>query len=129
VDVQEQQTNFQALAMLGPPTGGVTSLWVKDPNGNLIVNETLTLNTEPPSPSGYYGFCELSFSMSVNGTYEFGITNSWEVSSVFQTYDNVAHIPPPPDEEYFLMTFFGFLVVGLYLLGKIARKLHFKSRV
>jgi hypothetical protein len=34
------------------------------------------------------------------------------VSSVFQTYDNVAHIPPPPDEEYFLMTFFGFLVVG-----------------
>jgi hypothetical protein len=53
----------------------------------------------------------------VNGTYQFGITNSWGVSSVFQTYDNVAHIPPPPNEEYFLMTFFGFLIVGLYFLG------------
>jgi hypothetical protein len=60
--------------------------------------------------------------MSVNGTYQFGITNSWGVSSVFQTYDNVAHIPPPPNEEYFLMTFFGFLVVGLYSLGKIAKR-------
>ena len=118
VNIQRQQTNFQAFAMIGPQTGGVTSLWVKDPNGNLIVNETLTSNTEPPSPSGYYGFYELSFPMSVNGTYQFGITNSWGVSSVFQTYDNVAHIPPPPDEEYFLMTFFGFLVVGLYFLGK-----------
>jgi hypothetical protein len=42
------------------------------------------------------------------------------VSSIFQTYDNVAHIPPPPNEEYFLMTFFGFLVAGVYFLGKIA---------
>jgi hypothetical protein len=42
------------------------------------------------------------------------------VSSVFQTCDNVAHKPPPPNEEYFLMTFFGFLVAGVYFLGKIA---------
>jgi hypothetical protein len=122
VNLQRQQTNFQAFAMIGPQTGGVTSLWVKDPNGNLIVNESLTPNTEPPSPSGYYGFYELSFPMSVNGTYQFGITNSWGVSSVFQTYDNVAHIPPPPNEEYFLMTFFGFFIVGLYFLGKIAKR-------
>jgi hypothetical protein len=122
VDLQEQQTDFQVLAMIGPQTGGVTSLWVKDPNGNLIVNDSMTPNTQPPSPSGYYGFYQLSFPMSVNGTYQFGITNSWGVSSVFQTYDNVAHIPPPPDEEYFLMTFFGYLVVGLYFLGKISRR-------
>jgi hypothetical protein len=61
--------------------------------------------------------------MSVNGTYQFGITNSWGVSGVFQTYDNVAHIPPPPDQEYFLMTFFGFLVAGLYFIDKTARGL------
>ena len=59
--------------------------------------------------------------MGVNGTHQFGITNSWGVSSVFQTYDNVAHIPPPPNEEYFLMTYFGFLVAGLYFLGTISR--------
>ena len=122
VNIVRQQTNFQVLAILGPQTGGVTSLWVKDPNGNLILNETLTPNTEPPSPSGYYGFYELSFPMSVNGTYQFGITNSWGVRSVFQTYVNVAHLPPPSNEEYFLMTFFGFLVVGLYFLGKIAKR-------
>ncbi len=121
VNIQRQQTNFEALAMLGPQTGGVTSLWVKDPNGNLIVNDSLTPNTEPPSPSGYFGFYGLSFPMSVNGTYQFGISNSWGVSSVFQTYDNVVHIPPPPDEEYFLMTFFGFLMAGLYFLGRISR--------
>jgi len=78
--------------------------------------------TEPPSPFGYYGFYELSFPMSVNGTYQFGITNSCGVSSVLQTYDNVAHIPQPPDEEYFLMTFFGFLVVGLYFLGEVTKR-------
>jgi hypothetical protein len=100
VNMQRQETNFQALAMLGPLTGGVTSIWVKDPNGNLIISDSLTSNTEPPSPSGYYGFYDLSFPMRVNGTYQFGITNSWGVSSVFQTYDSVAHIPPPPDEEY-----------------------------
>ena len=98
---------------------------MKDPTGNLIVNESLTPNTEAPSPPGYYGFYERSFPMSVNGTYQFGITNSWGVSSVFQTYDNVAHVPPPPDEEYFLITFFGFLIVGLYFLGRISTK--FKS--
>jgi hypothetical protein len=123
VNVQTQQTGFQALAMIGPQTGGASSLWVKDPNGNVIVNDSLTPNTEPPSPPGYYGFYELSFPMGVNGTYQFGITNSWGVSSVFQTYENVTHIPPPPDEEYFLMTFFGFLVVGLYFLGKTSRRL------
>jgi hypothetical protein len=32
-----------------------------------------------------------------------------------------------PNEEYFLMTFFGFLVVGLYFLGKLARNVHPKS--
>jgi hypothetical protein len=122
VNVQTQETSFQTLAMIGSQTGGATSLWVKDPNGNLIVNDSLTPDTEPPSPSGYYGFYELSFPMSVNGTYQFGITNSWGMSSVFQTYDNAAHIPPPPDEEYFLMTFFGFLVVGLYFMGKISRR-------
>jgi len=121
VNVQTQLTSFQALAMIGPQTGGATSLWVKDPSGNLIVNDSLASNTEPPSPPGFYGFYELLFPMSVNGTYQFGITNSWGVSSVFQTYDNVAHVPPPPDEEYFLMTFFGLLVVGLYFLGKISR--------
>jgi hypothetical protein len=122
VNIQRQQTNFQAFAMMGPQTGGVTSLWVKDPNGKFIVNETLTPNTEPPSPAGYYGFYELSFPMSVNGTYQFGITNSWGVSGVLSTYDNVAHTPPPPNEEYFLITFFGFLVVGLYFLGVIMKK-------
>jgi hypothetical protein len=122
VNIQRQQTNFEAFAMIGPQTGGAASLWVNDPNGNLIVNETLTPNTEPPSPLGYYGFYELSFPMSLNGTYQFGITNSWAVSSVFSTCDNIAHIPPPPNEEYFLMTFFGFLVVGLYFLGKIAKR-------
>ncbi len=121
-DRQDKQTDFQAMVMMGAQTGGATNLWVKDPNGNLIVNESLTANTEPPSPSGYYGFYELSFPMSVNGTYQFGITNSWGVSSVFQTYDNIVHIPPPPNEEYFLLTFFGFLVVGLYFLGRISRR-------
>jgi hypothetical protein len=122
VNIQRQQTNFEAFAMIVPQTGGVTSLWVKDPNGNLIVNQSLTSNTEPPSPSGYYGFYDLSFAMSLNGTYQFVITNSWGASSVFQTYDNVAHTPPHPDEENFLMTFFGFLVVGLYFVGRIARR-------
>jgi hypothetical protein len=123
VNIQKQRTNFQAFAMIGPQTGGVASLWVKDPTGKLIVNDTLIPNTEPPSPLGYYGFYELSFPMSVNGTYQFGVTNSWGVSSVFQTYDNVVQLPPPPNEEYFLMAFFGFLVVGLYFLGKISRRL------
>jgi hypothetical protein len=122
LNAQNEQTDFQAMVLMGAQTGGVTSLWVKDPNGNLIVNDSLTSNTVPPSPSGYFGFCELSFPMSVNGTYQFGITNSWGVSSVFQTYDNVAHIPPPPNEEYFLMTLFGFLVFGLYFLGRIAKR-------
>ncbi|MDA4120420.1 MAG: hypothetical protein OK436_07510, partial [Thaumarchaeota archaeon] len=122
VDVQRQLTRFQAFAMVGPPTGGATSLWVRDPNGNLIVNDSLTPNTESPSPAGYFGFYELSFPMSVNGTYQFGITNSWGVSSVFQTYNNIAHIPPPPNEVYFLMTFFGFLIIGLYFMGKIAKR-------
>jgi hypothetical protein len=54
VNVQTQQTSSQALAMIGPQTGGVTSLWVNDPNGNLIVNESLTPNTEPPSPAGVH---------------------------------------------------------------------------
>jgi hypothetical protein len=60
--------------------------------------------------------------MTANGTYLFGITNSWGVSSVFQTYHNVVRIPPPPNEEYFPMTIFGFLVVGVYFLGKIAKR-------
>jgi hypothetical protein len=60
--------------------------------------------------------------MSVNGTYQFGVTNSWGVRSVFQTYDSVARMPAPPDEEYFLMTLFGFLVIGLYFMGKIAKR-------
>jgi hypothetical protein len=122
VGIQSRQTEFRAMVMIGPQTGGVTSLWVKDPNGNLIMNETLTAETQPPAPPGYFGFYSLAFPMSVNGTYQFGITNSWGVSSIFQTYDNVAPIPPPPNEEYFLVTIFGFLVVGFYFLGKIARR-------
>lgn len=122
VNIQSHQTNFQAMAMIGHQTGGAETLWVRDPSGNLIVNYTLTSNTVPPSPAGYFGFYALSFPMSDNGTYRFGVTNSWGISSVFSTYDNVAHIPPPPNEEYFLMTFFGFLVVGLYFLGKIAKR-------
>ena len=55
------------------------------------------------------------------GTYQFGMTNSWGVSSVFQTYNSVSHLPPLPDEQYFLMTFLGFLVVGVYFLGKIGK--------
>ena len=67
----------QATVLIGAQSGGATSLWVKDPNGNLIVNQSLTSNTEPPSLSGYYGFYKLYFAMSLNGTYQFGITNSW----------------------------------------------------
>jgi hypothetical protein len=44
------------------------------------------------------------------------------VSSVFRTYDNTTHTPAPSNEGYFLMTFFGFLMVGLYFLGKVAKK-------
>ena len=110
------------MVMVGPQSGGADYLWVKGPNGNVIMNESLTADTQPPSPSGYFGFFAISFPMSVNGTYVFGIKNSWGVSSVFQTYDNVVHLPPPPNEEYFLMTFLGFLLVGLYFVGKIARR-------
>ena len=108
------------MVMIGPQTGGVTSLWVKDPSGNIIMNETLTADTQPPAPPGYFGFYSLKFPMSVNGTYQFGIKNSWGVSSIFQTYSNITRIPPPPNEEYFLVIFFGFLIVGLYFLGKIS---------
>jgi hypothetical protein len=111
------------MVLIGVQTGGATSLWVKDPNGNLIVNQSLSSNTEPPSPSGYYEFYELSFPMSLNGTYQFGMTNSWGISSVFSTYSNFVQIPPPPNEEYFLMTFFGFLVVGTYFFGRVSRRL------
>jgi hypothetical protein len=121
--IKSTRTTFRAMVMIGPQTGGGRSIWVKDPTGNVIMNDTLTANTEPPSPSGFFGFYALSFPMSVNGTYQFGITNSWGISSVFQTYSNIVHIPPPPSEEHFLMTFFGFLVVGLYFLGKIAKRI------
>lgn len=115
--------------MVGPQSGGADCLWVKDPSGNVIMNESLTADTQSPSPPGYFGFYAISFPMSVNGTYVFGITNSWGVSSVFQTYDNVVHLPPPPNEEYFLMAFLGFLLVGLYFLGKIARRRHTPNQV
>jgi len=122
VGVQVSQSIFHGMAMVGPQSGGADYLWVKDPSGNVIMNESLTADTQPPSPPGYFGFYAISFPMSDNGTYQFGITNSWRVSSVFQTYDNIVHLPPPPNAEYFLMTFFGFLLVGLYFLGKIARR-------
>jgi hypothetical protein len=48
VNVQTQLTSFQALAMIGPQTGGRQASGVKDPNGNVIVNDSLTPNTEPP---------------------------------------------------------------------------------
>jgi hypothetical protein len=114
-------TNFQTSLFMGVETGGVRSVWVKDPTGRLIVNNTLTPDTFPPAPSGYYGFYTLTFPTSANGTYQLGVTNSWGVNKVFQTYGNTVHSPPPPDEEFFLMTFFGFLVVGFYFLGKIAK--------
>jgi len=122
VGIQNSQSDFHSMVMVGPQSGGADYLWVTDPNGNVIVNESLTADTQPPSPPGYFGFYAVSFPMSDNGTYTFGITNSWGVSSVFQTYANIVHLPPPPDAEYFLMTFFGFLMVGLYFLGKIARR-------
>ena len=109
--------------MVGPQSGGADYLWVNDPSGNVVMNESMTADTQPPSPPGYFGFYTLSFPMSVNGTYQFGITNSWGVTSVFQTYANKVHVPPPPDLEYFLMTFFGFFLVGLYFLGKVARRI------
>jgi hypothetical protein len=59
--------------------------------------------------------------MSVKGTYGSG-TPTPGVSSVFQTCDIVAHIHPPPDGEYLLMTFFGFLVIGPYFMEKIAER-------
>jgi hypothetical protein len=52
VNVQTQQTSFQALAMIGPQTGGATSLWVKDPDGNVIVNDSLTPTLNCPLPRG-----------------------------------------------------------------------------
>jgi hypothetical protein len=122
VGIQNSQSDFHSMVMVGPQSGGADYLWVKDPNGNIIMNGSLTANTQPPSPQGYFGFYAVSLPMSDNGTYTFGITNSWGVSSVFQTYANIVHLPPPPDAEYFLMTFFGFLMVGLYFLGKIARR-------
>lgn len=122
VGVQVSQSIFHGMAMVGPQSGGAEYLWVKDPNGNVIMNESLTADTQPPSPPGYFGFYAISFPMSVNGTYQFGLTNSWGVSSVFQTYANILQLPPPPSTEYFLMTLFGFLLVGLYFLGKIARR-------
>jgi hypothetical protein len=121
VGVQVRQSVFQGMVMVGPQSGGAEYLWVEDPNGTVVMNESLTANTQPPSPAGYFGFYALSFPMSVNGTYQFGITNSWRVSSVFLAYANVVHLSPPPSMEYILMTFFGFLLVGLYFLGKILR--------
>jgi hypothetical protein len=124
VGIQNSQSDFHSMVMVGPQSGGADYLWVKDPNENVVMNESLTANTQPPSPPGYFGFYAISFPMSVNGTYMFGITNSWGVNSVYKTYDNVVHLPPPPNETYFLMTFFGFLLVGLHFLGKIARRSH-----
>ncbi len=39
--VQVKQTDFEATVMMGAQSGGVTNLRVKDPNGNVVVNETL----------------------------------------------------------------------------------------
>jgi hypothetical protein len=51
---------------------------VKDLDGNLIADQSLiSTNTEPPSPAGLCGLHGLSFPMSINGTYQFGITMSW----------------------------------------------------
>jgi hypothetical protein len=107
---------------MGVETGGVRSVWVKDPSSKLIVNNTLTPDTFPPAPSGYYGFYTLSFPKSANGTYQLGITNSWGISSIVQSHISVVQKPSPPNEEYFLMTFFGFLVVGLFFLGKMHKR-------
>ena len=95
---------------------------LKDPDGNVIMNETLASDTQPPAPPGYFGFYSLTFPTSVNGTYQFEITNSWGMSSIFQTCDSVVHLPPPPNKEYLLRTFLGFLTAGLYFLEKVAKR-------
>jgi hypothetical protein len=108
--------------MIGPQTGGATSLWVKDPNGDLVVNDSLTPNTEPPSPPGYYGFYELSFPMSVNGTYQ---VRGHQLLGSEQRIPDLRQRRPRASAAgrgVLLMTFFGFLVIGLYFLGKISRK-------
>jgi hypothetical protein len=76
-NIQRRQLRFQALAMIGPQTGGATSLWVMDPNGSIAVNETRSQHDPPPPPEGTFGSHSPSFLMSVNGTYQFGITNLW----------------------------------------------------
>jgi hypothetical protein len=53
------------------------------------------------------------------------VVNSLLSSSLRKLKKAYAHLGP--NEEYFLMTFFGFLVVGLYFLGKLARNVHPKS--
>ena len=47
--------------------------------------------------------------------------NLLEDPQIAMCYDNVAHISAPPNEEYFLLTFFGFLVVGLYFPGRLSQ--------
>ena len=42
--------------------------------------------------------------------------------STNQSYGQRRPHTPPPDEEYFLMTFFGLLIVGLYFLGRVPRE-------
>jgi hypothetical protein len=65
----------------------------------------------------------LSWHVRIRDSVDSGYPTPGELAGVLQTYDNVAHMPPPPNEEYFLMTFFGFLMEGLYFLGKIAKGL------
>jgi nucleoid-associated protein YgaU len=59
----------------------------------------------------------------VNGIYQFGITDPRGVTIVLQACDDATQILPPPNDEYFLMTFFGFVVFGLCFLGKITKRI------
>lgn len=66
LDFQRQGTSFQAPVMTEPQIGGEKGLWIRDPNRNLVEVESIPVDTRPPS--GYYGFHNLSCSMSINGT-------------------------------------------------------------
>jgi len=38
--------------MAGPESGGTDYLWTDDSGGNVVMNGSLTANTQPPSPPG-----------------------------------------------------------------------------
>jgi hypothetical protein len=48
---------FTFLCLVGPQSSGVDHFWLKNPNGNVIMNESLSADTQPLSPPGYFGKC------------------------------------------------------------------------